>query len=91
MATPEICPNCGADVPRNAKACPGCGSDEQTGWSENAASSNLDLPDDNFNYDEFVSREFGSKKHLPAGIAWHWWLVAVVLLLAFIGLWVWRS
>jgi NMD protein affecting ribosome stability and mRNA decay len=31
--TLEICPNCGADVPRNAKACPECGSDENSGWS----------------------------------------------------------
>src|ERR1041384_1119375 len=34
--TPEICPNCGAEVPRQAKACPECGSDEKTGWSEEA-------------------------------------------------------
>ena len=40
---PEVCPNCGADVPRNAKACPECGSDEKTGWSETAYASNLGI------------------------------------------------
>ena len=34
MRSPEVCPNCGADVPRNAKSCPECGSDESTGWSD---------------------------------------------------------
>ena len=30
---PEICPACGAQVPRNAKACPECGSDgENFDW-----------------------------------------------------------
>ncbi len=41
---PEICPNCGADVPRNAKACPGCGADEKTGWSDSAYAGNLGIP-----------------------------------------------
>jgi hypothetical protein len=82
--TPEICPNCGADVPRNAKACPECGSDEKTGWSERAAGDNLGLPDDEFDYDDFVKREFGEKKPMPHGIAWYWWLVAVGLLLALV-------
>ena len=43
---PEYCPNCGAEVPSNAKACPACGSDEQTGWSDKAYADNLGLPDE---------------------------------------------
>ena len=78
MRTPETCPNCGADVPRNAKACPDCGSDESTGWSENAHAQSLDLPDEEFNYDEFVQREFGKAKRSPRQI--FWWVVAVILL-----------
>ncbi len=84
MKPPETCPNCGADVPRNAKACPGCGSDEKTGWSETAYASGLDLPDDEFNYDEFVENEFGAKKKIPHGIHWFWWLVAVALIAGFV-------
>jgi len=77
---PEICPNCGAEVPPRAKACPACGSDENTGWSEEARTSGLDLPDDRFDYGEFVQREFGGKAPKPRGLSWFWWLVAVLLL-----------
>ena len=84
-ATPETCPNCGADVPRNARACPECGADERSGWSEDAYAERLGLPDDNFNYDEFVKEEFvAAKKVRPRGVSWMWWLVAIGLLLAMI-------
>ena len=80
--SPEICPNCGAEVPPKATACPQCGSDEKTGWSEEARTDGLDLPDENFSYDEFVQREFGGKSPKPRGLSWLWWLVAVLLLIA---------
>ena len=76
--SPEVCPNCGAEVPRKAKACPECGSDEKTGWSETAYASGLGLPDEEFNHDKFVKEEFGSRQPKPHGIGWFWWLVAVV-------------
>ena len=76
--SPEICPNCGAEVPRNAKACPECGSDETTGWSEKAHADNLGLPEEKFDYDKFVKEEFGTGRAKPHGIGWFWWLVAVV-------------
>ena len=87
--TPETCPNCGADVPAGAKACPECGSDEQTGWSDEARYDSLDLPDENFDYDKFVEREFGADKPspVPRGIHWVWWLVAILLLTGFIIAW----
>jgi uncharacterized membrane protein YvbJ len=84
---PLTCPNCGADVPRNAKACPECGSDEQTGWSEAAATSGLDLPEENFDYEDFVKKEFGKKSPVPRGIHWFWWVAAAVLAAAFIAFW----
>ncbi|HZV37023.1 MAG TPA: zinc-ribbon domain-containing protein [Verrucomicrobiae bacterium] len=75
-----ICPNCGADVPPQAKACPECGSCEETGWSEAAETGDLDLPDDEFNYDEFVKKEFGGPSPKPRGISWFWWVVALLLI-----------
>ena len=81
---PEICPQCGAEVPPRAKACPGCGSDEKTGWSDEARGNAADLPDDNFDYDDFVQREFGGATPKPRGISWLWWCVAVALLLIFL-------
>ena len=82
---PETCPNCGVDVPRNARACPECGADEKSGWSEDAYADRLGLPDDNFNYDEFVKEEFGTKgKVRPRGISTFWWIVAILVLAAFV-------
>jgi hypothetical protein len=80
--TPAVCPVCGEDVPRRALACPQCGSDHNTGWKEDAYTyDGLDLPDDpdEFNYDEFVQKEFGPRS-LPTGYSPFWWLIAVVLL-----------
>jgi uncharacterized membrane protein YvbJ len=82
--SPEICPNCGAKVPRDAKACPECGSDAETGWSETAYASHLNLPDDAFDYNEFVKEEFGRQPVKPRGLSWFWWLVAVLLAAAMV-------
>jgi hypothetical protein len=82
----DSCPNCGADLPPKVNVCPECGSDEKTGWSDEAALNAFDLPDQEFNYDEFVAREFdGQEKKRPT----HWlWLttaaVVIVLLLVFL-------
>jgi hypothetical protein len=81
-------------VPANARACPECGADEETGWSERAQAQRLGLPDDEFDYDEFVKEEFGegerqrglgraSQRLKPRGVRWLWWVVGVLLLLAF--------
>jgi zinc-ribbon domain len=80
----EECPNCGADLPAGVRACPECGSDENTGWSEEAKIDALGLPDDSFDYNEFVKREFGDKQRQPQKLYWFWWVVAVVVLVAFL-------
>jgi len=83
---PETCPNCGADVPRNAKACPECGADEKSGWSESAYAGNLGIQEeDDFDYHEFVKEEFGtgSGRVKPRGIHWIWWVTAIALIALF--------
>ncbi|MEI6808965.1 MAG: zinc ribbon domain-containing protein [bacterium] len=81
-----ICPICGEDVPSNAMACPGCGADEKTGWNEERTRlDGLDLPDDDFNYDEFVKAEFGSSAK-PRAISWVWWVAGVATTLAILYL-----
>jgi hypothetical protein len=78
--TPPVCPVCGEDVPRGALACPECGADHNSGWREDAESHDgLGLPDE-FDYDEFVRREFHHAGR-PAGISTVWWVTAIVLLL----------
>ncbi|MCI0540502.1 MAG: zinc ribbon domain-containing protein [Verrucomicrobiales bacterium] len=80
--TPEICPNCGAEVPERARACPDCGADEKTGWSDEARYDSLGLPDDSFDYGEYVKREFGGKRHgTVTGIKPVWQAIAVVVVL----------
>lgn len=83
---PEICPVCGEGVPRGALACPACGADHNSGWREDAENyDGLDLPDENFDYDEFARREFGSTVK-PAGIKTIWWITAIIVLLVSIAL-----
>ena len=86
MQTPEVCPVCGDDVPRKAQACPQCGADHNSGWREEAENYEaLDLPDEDFNYDEFVRREFGSSVK-PAGMKMIWWITAILILIATVAL-----
>ncbi len=81
---------CGADVPERARACPDCGADHQTGWNEEAtAGDGLDLPDQDFDYDAYIKREFGAAPK-PAPVK-QIWIVALVVAVVFIGLlWLWR-
>lgn len=80
---PGECPACGEFVPEGYLACPHCGADAQSGWKEEAATDGLDLPDDSFNYDEFIQEEFGQvpKRSQLKPI---WWITALVLLVVFI-------
>jgi len=82
-----VCPNCGAEVPPKARCCPECGSDEQTGWSEQAHAGGLDLPEEQFDYGDYVQREFGKEGPVPRGFHWFWWVIAMVVLAGFLLLW----
>ena len=82
-----ICPHCGAEVPNTAEACPECGSDEQTGWSTEGQSGGLDLPDEEFDYNDYVKREFEGEDIKPRGVRWYWWLVALGLVVGFVVFW----
>ena len=81
---PEICPNCGATVPPKAKACPGCGADEKIGWADSTQASNLGISEEEFDYENFVKEEFGSRNLKPPGIHWLWWLTALLLTFLFL-------
>ena len=82
--TPGVCPVCGEEVPRGALACPECGADHNSGWREDAATyDGVELPDDDFNYDAFVKREFGSQAK-PPGLKMVWWIAGILMLVAFL-------
>lgn len=80
--TPEVCPVCGEDVPRNALACSECGADERSGWREDAlAHDGTGLAEDEFDYERFAEEEFGNPVK-PRGLSTFWWVAAIVVILA---------
>ncbi len=75
------CPVCGEEVPNGAKSCPECGACDKSGWSGEAESSGLGLPDDDFNYQKFIEGEFGgTPKKSP--MQWVWWIAALLAFLS---------
>ena len=77
---PDICPVCGAVVPEKAKACPECGSDEQTGWSDAGRADALDIPSEDFDYEDYVKREFEGEEPKRKNAAL--WIITAIVLLA---------
>ena len=73
------CPHCGALLPENARFCRECGADESTGWGGESDTYDDYEYDEEFDYDDFVQREFPDqappKKQNPLVI------VVVILLL----------
>lgn len=85
------CPFCDHEV-RVGRPCPGCVKKQKPAknpakksWHQDAGHDGLDLPDDDFDYDEFVSREFGKTPHRALGVKWYWWLLGVAVLAAMLA------
>ena len=82
LKTPDVCPVCGEDISSGALACPECGADHNSGWRQDAETYEaLDLPDEDFNCDQFVRDEFGSS-FKPAGMKTIWWITAILIIVA---------
>src|SRR3954470_22657095 len=95
LPPPEECANCGATIPRHARACPECGADERTGWREQSVYDGLDLPESAFEEEAEAGSDKRRRPPRVNGVPWYWWAVGVVLLAALV-LWVfgaapWRS
>lgn len=80
---PAECAICGADVPPAARACPSCGADERTGWREQSLYDGLDLPNSAWADDDAPAPSRPPALRGPAGLAWYWWALAVLLLFCF--------
>lgn len=82
-----VCPYCGCEV-RVGESCAGCAKNfkkpKRQPWAQDKSQDGLDLPDDDFDYEKFVAREFGHAPHQALGIKWYWWLLGVALLVAMI-------
>jgi hypothetical protein len=79
MAAPAECANCGAAIPRGAKACPECGADERTGWRETSVYDQLDLPDG-----AFGNKSRPTRKRDVNGIPWYWWSMGIGLVIVLV-------
>ena len=85
-----MCPVCGEDVPRTALACPECGADHASGWREDAETYDaVDLPDEDFNYEEFVKQEFGSSRR--SAIKTVWWITAILVVAVFVAIYLYAA
>jgi hypothetical protein len=73
----EVCPNCGADVARQANVCRACGSCEQTGWSEQARYDRLDLPGCAFEDEPLIDERLAEVRSGFGG--WTWCLVGLMI------------
>jgi hypothetical protein len=63
------CPHCGEPIAQRATFCRACGASEDSGW-DGAGEGPLDVgydTDDEFDYDDFVRREFPDRS---AGGSW---------------------
>lgn len=85
-----LCPGCGGEVPIGPAGCPRCPPPkprkpkrqaEKRSWEQDKCYDDLDLPDEDFDYDEFVEREFGRKPHRQIGVPFHWWAIGLGLIL----------
>jgi len=92
-----ICPDCGAEVRVGSRGCVRCASDRATKawddrkpWEQDEEYDGVDVPDDDFDYEEFLDKEFrGGRRKTKR--EWFWWAVAIVLLVSMAAGWVWMS
>ena len=77
------CPSCGAEVQVGSRGCSRCTKNAPKSWAEEPHLDGVSLPDDpeDFDYNEFVNREFGRSASIkPPHLAWKWWLTGIILL-----------
>lgn len=89
-----VCPGCDKEVAVGSRGCPHChpprkkrkpaksaAGKAKPSWHQESTAEGLDLPGQDFDYDDFVAREFGGKPHRQIGIKWYWWATAAALLI----------
>tara|TARA_R110002096_G_scaffold88884_6_gene202814 strand:+ start:1102 stop:1380 length:279 start_codon:yes stop_codon:yes gene_type:complete len=83
-ATDFECSHCGAEVSPNATGCPQCGAQKRNGqWFGPESDDGIGLADNEFDYDDFVAREFGAGTPKKTGKELFWWIVAIIVTIAF--------
>lgn len=84
MNSQFTCSACGVEVHPNAAACSHCGaSRKRSEAGGDWEAGGLDLPDEEFDYEEFVASEFKGGGMKPKGLSTFWWVTGIILLIAF--------
>ncbi len=75
------CPGCGAEVRVGSRGCPEC-KDKPASWEQDDYLDGVNVPDEDFDYNDFVRREFGkgAARVKPPGLRWYWWITGLMLL-----------
>ena len=87
-----LCPSCGQEVQVGAD-CPGCPKRKpakpkkrkrapKRSWEQDSYYDGMDLPDQDFDYDDFVAKEFGVP-HQRLQVKWYWWVLGIFILILF--------
>jgi hypothetical protein len=76
------CPGCAPKLARQARQRPPAGPRP---WEQDEVHDGLDLPDEDFDYDEFVAREFGRAPHRRLGVKWYWWVLGGITVAAMLA------
>lgn len=82
-----ICPYCDSEV-QVGRPCAKCerkakkSKRRKKSWEQDPSADGLDLPDDDFEYNEFVAKEFGASPHRQTGLKWYWWALAIAIFVA---------
>ena len=78
------CPCCGAEVAAGASFCRECGASDESGWNEEGEQGFA--TDDDFDYDEYLDREFSIARPLSRGARLRRALIVTIIVLVCISL-----
>ena len=86
-----LCEHCGAELRADASFCRECGASEDAGWHTDEDWPDADSPtgyqaDDDFDYDEFIAREFPSQERRSTRHALKRMFVGIVVIVLCIAL-----
>lgn len=83
----DSCPNCGADLATGAVFCRECGASEDSGWNDDVIDTEAGYcEDEDFDYDDFIRREFPGHASPPTNISLKRFLMITLVVLLCLSL-----
>jgi hypothetical protein len=79
-----LCPHCGGRLAKGASFCRHCGADEESGWSDDGDGYDAAPGDDDFDYHEYLAREF--PESTPVRFSLTRWLIVLLVAALCLGL-----